>query len=164
MSRQARPRSAKPRSSIRTISVGVKQSCTSARASCWRGPIHRPGLPEVIADSADGGTAAEGRNYLVTDGQRLTDVGELALQAAAVLEGDDRADQRRAQREREPVDGDGDDASCLSGGGHGLELAGGAALEADPRPRELHRDARAAPAAGHRQLVLPVTPGERRRR
>src|SRR6185312_2007820 len=97
-----------------------------------RGPVHRPGLPDVIADSADGGTAAEGRNYLVTDGQRLTDVGELALQAAAVLDGYDRADQRRAQREREPVDGDGDDASCLSGGGHGLELAGGAALEADP--------------------------------
>ena len=33
------PRSAKPRSSMRTSSVGVKQSCTSAMASCARGSV-----------------------------------------------------------------------------------------------------------------------------
>ncbi len=33
------PRGAKPRSSMRTSSVGVKQSCTSAMASCRRGSV-----------------------------------------------------------------------------------------------------------------------------
>src|SRR5256886_14881155 len=33
------PRAAKPRSSISTSSVGVKQSCTSAMASSWRGSL-----------------------------------------------------------------------------------------------------------------------------
>ena len=36
---QAVPRSAKPRSSISTSSVGVKQSCTSAMASSDRGSV-----------------------------------------------------------------------------------------------------------------------------
>ena len=36
---QAVPRSANPRSSISTSSVGVKQSCTSAMASCARGSV-----------------------------------------------------------------------------------------------------------------------------
>jgi hypothetical protein len=62
---------------------------------------------------ADRSAAAEGRHHLVADVQRQADVGELALQPAALLERDDRADQRRARGEREPVNGERDDARRL---------------------------------------------------
>src|ERR1700722_13431338 len=89
------------------------------------------------------------------------DVGELALQPSAAGEGDDGADQRRARRAREPVDGERDDAPGLAGGGYRLEVIGRVTLVADPRPRELDRAALAAAAAGHRELVAPVAPRER---
>src|ERR1700722_12678074 len=42
--------------------------------------VHRAGLPEVVADAADRGAAAEGRDDLVADPDRPADVGELTLQ------------------------------------------------------------------------------------
>ena len=46
------PRSEKPRSSISTSSVGVKQSCTSAMASSWRGSVDAGLVVGVLARSA----------------------------------------------------------------------------------------------------------------
>src|SRR5438067_2201194 len=73
-------------------------------------PSNRTGLPEVIVDPLGGGDLAERHLHPVADGNGGgVDVGDLAPEAAAAVEVDDRRDQRRAERERQPVDREGGD-------------------------------------------------------
>ena len=65
------------------------------------------GLPEVVVDPVGGEQPAERHLHPVADLHVVgVDVGELDREAAAAVEVDDREDDRRARRVREPVDGE----------------------------------------------------------
>ena len=77
----------------------------------------------------------------IVDGRRV-DVGQLALEAAAAVEVDDRGDHRRAEAEGEAVDGERGDRGRHVGHAHLLHLVDLAAAHADPRRRQVDEAAR----------------------
>src|SRR5437660_638782 len=98
----------------------------------------RPGLPEVVVDAAGGDHLAEGHLHPATDRHLVGgEVGELAAEAAATVEVDDRSDQRWAWGVGEPVHSEGGHGAGDVGERLGAHPVDGVAAHADPRRRKV---------------------------
>src|SRR5215470_5504500 len=92
----------------------------------------RARLPEIVVDALTRVEAAEGHLELVADrDRRRLDVGQLAGEAPAALEVDDRRDDRRLQRVGEVVEREGGDLATAVGEALGRHLVDRAAVDAD---------------------------------